>query len=493
MDERLEGVRFAEVEGRRSSQAVGTRVFAAAARPLDADLASEISSGRDWRKRYLRPLRRLVEAGIRSSDGASRGAEDALAELHRSLELAREGHARPLAEAVVDAEPSFETASIRGRESGPPSLEIPYRGDLLSGDRLRRQLDRWVEADVIEPSCRDAVAMVIDEPGWLDLSDRTVAILGAASEMGPLIPLSRWGAHVLAVDVPVPRLWQGIAASAAAGRGLVSLPTHKPVTTGEDPAAAAGADLLSEAPELRAWLSTFDGPMTIADFTYADGGTFVLVAGAADAIVASLARSGADVSLAYLPTPTDVFAVPEEVAVAAARKRPRVAPFRSLSRTVTGRRLHVPNHATPLRGPEGRGWSVSDCLVPQQGANYALAKSLQRWRAMVARTSGVLVSSNVAPPTRTRSVVKNRVLAAAYRGAGAYGVEIFEPETSRWLMAAKLVHDLRNPAAAANPANDLAHPYDLFAEGAAHGGIWRMAYEPRSVLPLAVLRGAARR
>jgi hypothetical protein len=131
-----------------------------------------------------------------------------------------------------------------------------------------------------------------------------------------------------------------------------------------------------------------------------------------------------------------------------------------------------------------------DCLVAQQGANYALAKTLQRWRAVAAREEGTVVSANVAPATRTRSVTKHKALAAAYRGASAYGIEIFEPDTSRWLMAALLVHDLRNEEGGVAPSG---HPFDLFVHGAAHGGIWRLGYEPRSVLPLAVVRGLFRR
>jgi hypothetical protein len=50
-----------------------------------------------------------------------------------------------------------------------------------------------------------------------------------------------------------------------------------------------------------------------------------------------------------------------------------------------------------------------------------------------------------------------------------------------------LVHDLR---IGTRPP---AHPYDLFVDGAAHGGLWRMAHEPRSVLPLAVVGGMMRR
>jgi hypothetical protein len=86
-------------------------------------------------------------------------------------------------------------------------------------------------------------------------------------------------------------------------------------------------------------------------------------------------------------------------------------------------------------------------------------------------------------------VIKNRALAAAYAGAGRFGVEIFEPATSTVLMAALLVHDLRNPASVANPATSLANPMDQFSAAANHGGLWRTAYSPRSVLGIAALMG----
>jgi hypothetical protein len=85
------------------------------------------------------------------------------------------------------------------------------------------------------------------------------------------------------------------------------------------------------------------------------------------------------------------------------------------------------------------------------------------------------------------------VLAAAYSGASSFGVEIFETATSSTLMAAMLIHDLRNPAALARPENDVVHPLNLFVDGAAHGGLWRLPWEPRSVLPLAAVEGLVRR
>ena len=151
-----------------------------------------------------------------------------------------------------------------------------------------------------------------------------------------------------------------------------------------------------------------------------------------------------------------------------------------------------PRYENTIEAEEGMAWGISDCIVPQQGPNYILAKNAQRWRAIVAREEGTLVSANVAPATFTQSVIKNKLLKAAYGGADKYGVQVFSPGTSRGSMAALLVHDLRNPSSVAAPATPLHHPYELHASAAAHGGIWASPYEPRSVLPLAVLRGFAK-
>jgi hypothetical protein len=147
---------------------------------------------------------------------------------------------------------------------------------------------------------------------------------------------------------------------------------------------------------------------------------------------------------------------------------------------VSGGRLLQRNYAP------GSDPGLNDSLVPQQGPNYALAKRLQRWRATVAARDGVTVSLNVAPPTRTRSVVKNRALASAYAGAHRFGIEVFEPATSNTLMAALLVHDLQTSDTEAGQARA---PWLAEADGAVHGGLWRTAYDPRSALGLAVVLG----
>lgn len=476
------GVDFRAHEGRRSSQAVGKAVFAEAAGSVDASLASAIEREKQWRKHYLGPVRKLVEAGARSGKDALRIATEGLDAVHRNLVFVRDREEASLLEAVERGSSTFQTGEVAGTGSREREVVVPYRGARLRGDDLARQLDAWVRSGVIEESCALAVGRVAAHPDWLDLSDHRFVLLGAAAEMGPLEALCSWGADVVAVDLDRGAVWERILGLARAGSGRLRFPER---------GGKAGADLLADTPEIAAWLRELDGPLVIGTYAYADGSTFLKLAGALDAITVTTQRDRDDVSIAYLATPTDVFAVPAEI-VERSRTRP-TSPFGRAARALTRSKTFAANYPTTVDGEDGRTWGIADALVPQQGPNYALAKMSQRWRAITAREEGTLASANVAPATRTRSVVKNKVLAAAYRGAHAFGVEVFEPETSRALMAALLVHDLRAPEAAARPDTALGHPYDLFVDGAAHGGLWTAAYAPRSVLPLAAALGAVKR
>ncbi|HYP22399.1 MAG TPA: hypothetical protein VEV43_02400 [Actinomycetota bacterium] len=476
-------VDFRAHEGRRSSQAVGKAVFAEAAGSVDASLAASIERQKDWRKTYLSPVRKLVEAGAKSGKDALRIASEGLDAVHRNLVFAQGETETTLLDAVAGGGPeTFDTGTVTGKGTRGREVVVPYRGTELRGDSLRRQLDTWVSAGVIERSCAQAVTSVVENPEWLDLSGLSFVLLGAAAEMGPLEALTKWGADVVAVDLDRPAVWDRVLGFATAGAGTLRFPEER---------GRAGADLLSQTPRIGAWLRSVEGPLVVGTYAYADGSTFLKLAGALDALTVSLQRGREDVSIAYLATPTDVFAVPAEV-VERSRSRP-ASPFGRAARGLTRSKVFAANYPSTVEGEGGRKWGLADALVPQQGPNYALAKMMQRWRAITAREEGTLASANVAPATRTRSVTKNKILAAAYRGAHAFGVEVFEPETSRALMAALLVHDLRSPKAAARPETPLDHPYDLFVDGAAHGGMWTAAYAPRTVLPLAAALGAVKR
>ncbi|HEU5265417.1 MAG TPA: hypothetical protein VFU35_01910, partial [Jatrophihabitans sp.] len=315
------------------------------------------------------------------------------------------------------------------------------------------------------------------------LDGQAVVVLGAGAEMGPLQALLRWGARVAAVDLPSPEVWRRVVRVGRERAGTLLLPVAADAGPAESAdAVRAGLDLITDIAATAEWIRSLDDRVVLGNYVYADGATNLRLCAAVDALTVCVQDAVPDVALAFLATPTDVFAVPEDVVTHAHRayedrSRKAKALRRSLRIISAGRllrRQYVP----------GVYPGIHDALVPQQGPNYALAKRLQRWRATVARDAGATVSLNVAPPTRTRSVVKNRALAAAYAGAHRFAIEVFEPATANTLMAALLVADLR---VGGRPAHEF--PWQDEVEAAVHGGLWRGPYEPRSALGLAAILG----
>jgi hypothetical protein len=467
----------------RSTSALGREVVADALQATDPVGARSARHETDWRHGYLTHFRRLLEAGLDAPDDARRIAVDGLAALHDRMRTIRpdgtevglrdtftgDGHHDPLDAVVVTG-------------TGPVDREfsLPYNGRRLRGAALLATLDDWVTRGVMEPSAAEAVRAVAANPDWLDLSDVRLVCLGAAAEMGPLQSILRWGGDVVAVDLPRPALWQALLATAERYGGRLHVPVRRHRSGTGDVAEVAGADLLHHLPAVADWLAGLPERLVLGNYVYADGAVNVRVATAVDALTVHLGALRPDTALAFLATPTDTFAVPAGAvaqAELAYRRRGTVGWLRKPLRVLSAGRLLRRNYAP------GSDPGICDSLVPQQGPNYALAKRLQRWRATAARAAGTTVSLNVAPPTRTRSVVKNRALAAAYAGAHVFGVEVFEPATSNTLMAALLVHDLRRP----QPARP--HPWQDEADCAVHGGLWRAPYSPRSALGLAALLG----
>jgi hypothetical protein len=501
----VDGVCFPEGgDGRRSTTATGRAVFADSVRRVDPGLAARIEHTSDWRRGYLEPLRDIVLAAALSPAAALSISEDGLESARRRFAFVRDGQTESIAAAMERyGKTRYASVTVRGVSPRESDISLPYRGRRLFGDQLRHQIDRWVADGTAEPGFGEALHLLLDNPDWLDLHDVDIAILGAGAEMGPTRSLLRWGANVHAVDLPRPSLWERLIATTRSTAGSLRIPIAladdgtPPFVVGgfvhpDDDAkvaAHAGADLLRRAPELRVWLDEIEQPFVLGSYAYADGSAHALLSIASDAIAVDLTSHRQDLTLAYLATPTDVFMVP----MAAVEESRRRWDSRGISGVLQSPlrllKQFEPNYRQDYVSENGIPFGLNDSIVPQQGPNYALAKRLQRWRALVARSQGIPVSLNLAPATRTQSVLKNRALAAAYAGAGRFGVEVFDPATSTTLMAALLVHDLRNPAAAANPATPLDNPMDLFAQGANHGGLWRVPYSPRSVLGVAAVLG----
>jgi hypothetical protein len=489
----MAGVVFpASADGRRSTSAVGRAVVADALRQVDPAGALAAEHDTNWRTGYLVHFRRLVEAGLASKDAAVSVAGGGLESAHRQMRVVHDdGGQETGLDALLSAPAQrfVATVTVPGTGEIDSELSLPCHGERLRGGALLRKLETWAEAGVIEPSCADAVRTVAAHPQWLRLPGRTVAALGAGAEVGPVPVLLSWGARVIAIDLPRPAIWERLLDTARRSGGTLLVPVAddkpgRPQTPGSDQVLAqrAGLDLTSDVPAIAEWLAAVDGPLVLGNYAYADGAAFVRLAAAADALTVRLQAGRGDVALAFLATPTDVFAVPAQAVAQSVRAYATRPPAAKLAgrtlRTLSGGRL-LRRGYLPGADP-----GINDSLVPQQGPNYALAKRLHRWRATLARDGGATVSMNIAPPSRTRSVMKNRALAAAYAGAHRFGVEVFEPATCKVLMAALLVHDLHTGG---GPAH--AHPWQDEAHAAAHGGLWRIAYAPRSALGLAAALG----
>ncbi len=470
-------------DGRRSTSALGRAVVADALSQVDPASARAAEQETNWRTGYLAHFRGLIEAGLASKQAAVSVARDGLESLHRRMRvIGGDGEEAGLdALASAPARGGLATVTVTGTGEAERELSVPYRGERLRGSALLDRLEAWVTDGIMEPSCADAMRTVAAHPDWLALPGQTIVVLGAGAEVGPLPVLLNWGARVIGVDLPRPVIWERVLAEARRGAGTLLVPVTPAGPGDADLAQRAGLDLTDDIPAVADWLAAVDGPLVLGNYVYADGAANVLLSSAVDVLAMRLQAARGDVALAFLATPTDVFAVPADAVAQSARAYATRSAAAKLGgwplRALSGGRLL--RHAYPAGADPG----ICDSLIPQQGPNYALAKRVQRWRATVARDFGALVSMNVAPPTRTRSVLKNRALAAAYVGAPRFGVEVFEPATTKALMAALLVHDLYT----GGPKQS--HPWQDEAHAAAHGGLWRIAYAPRSALGLAALMG----
>lgn len=493
-------VRLPLVDGRRSSTALGRSVLGDALREVDPTGADAAEAERNWRSGYVRHFARAVEVTAGDGAGSERIARAGLSSLSSRMRWASPDGETALAQSVeADTTTKVHTDSLDGTAPPAAQLEVPYRGELLHGTRLLDQLHRWVDAGVLEPAFASTLQVAIEDPEVLRLAGRPLIVLGGAAALGPTAPFARWGVPIAAVDLPTSTAQDRIASYAKAGAARVLTPRL-------DTRGCAGLSLDAEPGLIAGWLDRVlddldipaaSAPVIAAAF-YADGATHVALTAAHIALSERLRARLPDTALAYLATPTDAFLAPADaVAQARARWQDRRwnTPTRRLLRRASADRLFRPAYAESALDEHDTAWGVVDTLVPAQGPNYALAKRAQRWHAMVAAADGATVSANVAPSSWTTSVTKNKALAAAFRAAHRFGVEVFDADTSATLMAAKLAADLAEtdtrgtPLHLAHPA--AAHPEALFSRDAAHGGLWRQPFEPRSALTVAGLEGLA--
>ncbi|WP_157534990.1 hypothetical protein [Nocardia inohanensis] len=467
----------------RVSDMVTAAVVADAVRGVDADLAQSVETCRDWRYRHHWVFRSMTGLAVTAPEVSLEIAGEGLRSARSMLRFASGRAVTTLDALDVEAESGagvIETGEVAGTGRAVAQLEVPWYGRVLTGEALRRQVAAWERRGIVEPAFAAAVEQVIDHPEWLRLPGFRLIALGAAAELGPLRPLLDWGAEVVAVDRPGRARWNRLLAQARSRAGRMLYP----ITS-----AGPGADIARSLPALTHWLAgRSDARPVLGMYAGLPGAGALRVAAASDVLAESLLRRHPDTALAFLGSPTDCYAVPEPV-FTAARNRLAHRGFRGaaqdLLHRVAATSFYSPNYDNPVLDADANPWGLFDNLPLLSGADYALAHRLPRWRAVLARSTGTTTSYTVAPPAWTAAVHETPWRRAAYRAVSTFGVEVFDPATARPLLAAKLVADLVAP-----PREAPSNPEALFAEGAAHGGLWRQPFAPRSLLAPAAISGS---
>lgn len=485
------GVLFpADATGKRSTIAGGKAVWAAAAAAVDPALADAIMSEKNWRGAYEKYVTKLMEAGAASESAAVAIAEAGIASFYASFEFVRDGVTSTVPEAMAkpDSAKTFSSASVTGGGAPVRKLVVPYEGARLEGDALLAQLRVWASAGTMEPGVETALASLVQGgEAAMDLSQHVFVVLGATSALGPLRQLLAWGATVVGVARSKQANWAELISYARSTAGTLIFPVRGAAAGAPDAelAAAAGADLMADTPEVLEWLkrtlpATGLQPV-VGMYTYLDSDAHVRVSLACDAIMRELAPPLGKASLAYIQTPSLAYDVPAS-SVEAAK-----AQYASSWLKMLG---YTPNARSAVPGTQPPRY-VHNGFINLQGPNYALAKNLQLWRATLGHARDKLrVSANMAPAARTASMVAGDNKNASTVATGLNGMGYFKPlmcfdqETVSTCMAALLLTDVTGPMPAPGP-----HPYDLFSYQAFHGGSFRVGVKPGELGTLFYLSG----
>jgi hypothetical protein len=361
-----------------------------------------------------------------------------------------------LARPVDVAAPLPEISAV----NGAPDLriEVPFEGKIVGGNAVLSLVEKLHADHHMTDAARDGLRWIIDyadrNDGIIDLRGKKFAIMGAAAELSPASLLLRAGASVLWIDP------QRSAASAA---GTIVYD-------------ASARDVIEEPAAIVRAIERFaDGDAVhVGMFAYAPGkGRELRLAETMNAIVERLGKTAGSVSLFVSPTsPAEL--QPEDAAVVDGRKTSPTAWQRALELSGV------------IRGPGYYGsgnHAVPRAVISLQGASYQAAQYLSKiLRAEVWAHDGKHVSANVAGISRTRSL-EHPLFLAAFEGAPAFGVRIFDADTTRALATLLMLSDLlreKKPAKYVHSAQ-------------IHGGVYDLPWQFEASVKAAAVIGGARK
>ena len=467
------------------------RATLAAAAKDNHDLYQNIVGAPNWRKWYIRLYGQLAIEEGRSPAQLAKMATAGLAEFHSHLHTSS---GQLLSEAVGNgfAADLVETVVIRG-SGEKQTIAVARNQGPLAELAANWDLEGWAEPGLIE-SFR-----FLDQNPKLSLDGNLLFAVAGAAEFAPTEHWLAWGGEVAVVARNSPRTWERLIAMARASGGTMLVPvirqdrsTALADMSDQELAQAAGLDMLEHYAEIASWMNqlfkTAESRFILGLYAYTPKSNHIRVQ-AVQETLADLAMQEFATSklvLSWLATPTDSTSAPASIG------HDQLARFskRSAMRIVRDSFLGIFNAARSAKpmffdSESGQKLVLVDASVQQQGPSYSFSKRTQRWRAYLAHFAGFRVSYQVSPPARTKSVLSHKILRASYHGAPLFGVKPFEVDIAKSAAAAALVRDVLDPTAYSN--KDTTTELQCFS--AIHGGLWRIAYRPRSIWIAATLLG----
>ncbi|GAB5363818.1 hypothetical protein AAMO2058_000915800 [Amorphochlora amoebiformis] len=527
--DRAKGILFPLINGQRSTQEAGKSIICTAitaGKPIVPVAAAKARIERSWRFKYIRHFKAMFEACLETPQDAVAVAKAGAECMHQTFDFRRpDKEIIPFKEEMKRTNTCFKGTfridNTDKKDAVVNELTVPYKSrdnnNPLKGKEIIKLADKWAKYGTIEPDAAEAIKLVTNNPEWLKMPNTYFVLIGAGSAMGPFLKLMEIGANVIALDIPGkwekpnrPSVWRRLMKVARVSGGKMIFPLSKPASEckdDDDIVQAAGANLLEQPADILNWLMNLEevknpkNRIVVGNYTYLDGALHVKLSLCADAIMKEVAarRPTGKTTLAYLCTPTDLHVITKEACKQAESNlnngwifNPIGAMIESFLRTVSGGKYLRSN--VWKNSDQKQDFDMVNGLINNQGPNYALAKRLQHWRAVLAYEAGVPVSTNIAPSTATKSVVSATTFKWAYGGIPYFKpYEIFDQDTTNAVMTAALINDIQNPNSAANPKNrgkgdtKVTNPMELFKYTSFHGGVWRSAYTMDSLGVTSVL------
>lgn len=423
-----------------------------------------------FKRSYPEVLPRFEAA--RADAGERTDIAAALVEAGRAAIVWNDGAAdHPLGAHVEGAAEPFPLRSTRLPGSTRLRPVVPFDGVDLSGSALTTAVHELVSRGSASPAVAESIDWIVDRAGddGIDLRGRRIVMLGAGAELAPTRMWLEGGADVLWIDVvdPPPEL---------IGSDELSGSLHW---------VEGGADLLTDPARIRATVESFagDDPVDLGLYAYAAGRAreWRLTATMNTIVDALPTDSVRGVAMLVSPTTCGVLGRPElDGEERRRRDRPRW-------QAVLDRLGGFGRGTGHVRHRETR---VNRGIVSIQGGSYQAAQYLGKLMAAEVWATGthaIHVSANTAGVTLTESL-SHPVFDTAFSGAGALGIETFDPQTTAHLNGLLTLRDRIDPAALTiRPAV----PNDLFV-ARVHGGVYELPYPIEPALRVATGIGLAK-